>query len=91
MSSNRIVQQALNNQKLWDRGAGNMWQQWIDLHYGPDAQKAVTAPAARCGLSGRLVRTTCHGAASAKPEANGEDRSKAKTEPACRGGVGGGS
>jgi len=38
MSSNRIVQQALTNQRLWERGAGNMKQQWTDLHYGPAAQ-----------------------------------------------------
>ena len=53
MSSNRIVQQALTNQRLWDRGMPNMWQQWTDLHYGPAAQKAVTTGTARCGSARR--------------------------------------
>ncbi len=34
MSSNRIVQQALNNRWLWNQGVPNMKQQWIELHYG---------------------------------------------------------
>lgn len=34
MSSNRIVQQALSNQWLWDQGVPHMRQQWIKLHYG---------------------------------------------------------
>ena len=49
MSSNRILQQALTNQRLWDRGVPNMRQQWIDLHYGPASEQAATAGTARCG------------------------------------------
>lgn len=33
MASNRIVQQALSNQWLWDQGVVNMRQRWIELHY----------------------------------------------------------
>jgi len=49
MSSNRILQQALTNQRLWDRGVPNMRQQWINLHYGPANEQALTAGTARCG------------------------------------------
>ena len=34
MSSNRIVQQVLSNEWLWNQGVPNMRQQWIELHYG---------------------------------------------------------
>jgi RNA-directed DNA polymerase len=38
MSSNRILQQALNNHWLEEHGVPNMRTLWIKLHYGPKAR-----------------------------------------------------
>ncbi len=38
MSSNRIVQQAMNNQWLEEQGVPDIRTVWIKLHYGPDAR-----------------------------------------------------
>ena len=38
MSSNRIVQQALNNRWLEEQGVPDMRTLWIKLHYGPKAR-----------------------------------------------------
>jgi len=38
MSSNRIVQQAMNNDWLEEQGVPNMRTLWIKLHYGPKAR-----------------------------------------------------
>jgi hypothetical protein len=38
MSSNRIVQQALNNHWLEEQGVPNMRTLWIERHYGPKAR-----------------------------------------------------
>lgn len=38
MSSNRIVQQAMNNQWLEEQGVPDMRTSWIKRHYGPQAR-----------------------------------------------------
>jgi RNA-directed DNA polymerase len=38
MSSNRIVQQAMNNRWLEEQGVPNIRTLWIELHYGPKAR-----------------------------------------------------
>jgi len=56
MAGSGLVQQALNNRWLAERGVPNLKQQWVELHYGRQNQKFNPAAA-------NLLGTACRGPA----------------------------
>ena len=52
MAGSSIVQRALDNRWLTERGVPSIRQQWIEMHYGPTNEKFNPEAANLTGIAG---------------------------------------